>query len=71
VAVLALAGALAYLNYQERQQIADIEGLVAKYGAMDSGGTSRPETGPSVTDAISTIAQELRSSLDMRRRWNC
>ena len=71
VALLAFSGALAYLNYQERRQIADIEDLVAKYGAMDSGRTSRPEIGPSVTDAISTIAQELRSSLDMRRRWNC
>src|SRR5262249_25017818 len=55
--LIAFAGALAYLNYQQRQQLADIEGLVAKYGAIDSGRTSRPETGPSVTDAISSIAQ--------------
>jgi tetratricopeptide (TPR) repeat protein len=56
VAVVALTSVFAYFDYQRRQHLAAIDTLVAKYGAIDSAGTT-PDTGPSVTDAISSIVQ--------------
>ena len=57
LALIALASALTYFDYQKRQILAGMEALVAKYGAIDSAGASAPEAGQSVTEAISSIAQ--------------
>ena len=42
---------------QRQETLAGIEALVAKFGAIDSAGTSTPEAGPSVTEAISSISE--------------
>jgi tetratricopeptide (TPR) repeat protein len=43
-------------DYQRRQQLAAIDALIAKYGAVNTTGTSGPERGPNVAEAISSIS---------------
>ena len=55
LALIALTSVWVYFDYQRRQQLAAIDALIAKYGAINSAGTSAPEGGPTVTEAISSI----------------
>jgi tetratricopeptide (TPR) repeat protein len=55
LAVIVLISVWVYFDYQRRQQLAAIDLLIAKYGAINSTGTSGPERGPNVAEAISSI----------------
>ena len=55
VALIALAGAFGYFDYQRRQQLAAIEALVENYGTINASQDSAPEAGPSVIDAMTSI----------------
>ena len=68
LALVALTGVFTYsdsvkfadsIRYeiQSQETLAGVEALVAKFGAIDSAGTSTPEAGPSVTEAISSISE--------------
>ena len=68
LALVALTGVFTYSNsvkfadliryeIQRQETLAGVEALVAKFGAIDSAGTSTPEAGPSVTEAISSISE--------------
>ena len=68
LALVALTGVFTYSDslkfahsvryeIQKQETLAGIEALVVKFGAIDSAGTSTPEAGPSVTEAISSISE--------------
>ena len=58
VALIALASAFAYFDYQKRQTLADIEALRTKFGAIDTARVSAPEAEQSVIEAITSIGEE-------------
>src|SRR5262245_14933431 len=55
--LITLAGVFTFSEYQKRRQIADMRSLAEKYGEIDRARISRLRDGPSVTEAISSIAQ--------------
>jgi len=58
VALIALASAFAYFDYQKRQALAVIEALRTKFGAIDTSRVSAPEAEQSVIDALTSIGRE-------------
>jgi tetratricopeptide (TPR) repeat protein len=57
LALIALASAFGYFDYQKRQTLADIEALVTKYGAADSARASVSGAEQSLIEALTSIAQ--------------
>ena len=57
IALVVLAGAFAFFDYQKRQTLADIEALVSKYSVISTAEAAVPGARQSLTDAITSIAQ--------------
>ena len=58
VALIALASAFAYFDYQKRQTLADIEALRMKFGAIDAARVSAPGAEQNLIEAMTSIGEE-------------